>query len=441
MALVHFKGPYAMKTACGRSRKQASATTERADQVTCPQCKEALARRRDADRDLGNYTILDDMVGIAKIRRSESKGQPKKRLIETLEMQIAVPDVSHGIAVENMLAQWGGVQYAELSVLLVKLRHLAMVHQTHHWAAKGDPFYGDHLLYERLYETIIGEIDALAEKSVGLGSEDNVNLPLQAMQLAQLTKEYGTAVTLPVASSLPQRSMAAEVDFLRCAALCACSLKEKGLMTRGLDNFLQGLEDKHESHVYLLKRRCNAPGNLVSREGLREYVEMPLADLEQKIKAMGADDVAEDDYVDSDSGEIYLEKGLKARTSQLHPEYVRDMQVRMAADREARRLEDEQWAKEDAEWEAEQDRAKQEAQTAFDAAVREYAGNWTDWRQSMGDEDTEEQSVAMDAAEGFFHQFPEWKRWAAELGMKKSDIQSMVADFVYEAIITGRVDF
>lgn len=177
-------------------------------------------------------------------------------------------------------------------------------------------------------------------------------------------------------------------------------------------------------------------------EGLvREYIELPLADLEKRIKAMGADEVADDDYVDSDSGEIYLEKGLKARTSQLHPEYLRDRAARAAADREARRLEDEQWAKEDAEWEAEKDRSKQEAQAAFDAAVREYAGNWTDWRQSMGDEEVEEQSVAMDAAAGFFHQFPEWKRWAAELGMKKADIQSMVADFVYEAIITGRVDF
>lgn len=442
MAFVHFKGPYATKTVCGRSWKQAAASTERVDKVTCPKCKEAIARRREADKDLGNYTILDDMVGIAKIRRSEGKN--RKRLVETLEMQIAVPDVSHGIAVENMLAQWGGVPYAELSVMLVKLRHLAMVHQTHHWAAQGDPFYGDHLLYERLYETIVGEVDALAEKSVGLGSEDNVNLPLQAMQLAQLTKEYGTAVALPTASSLPQRSMAAEVDFLRCAALCACSLKEKGLMTRGLDNFLQGLEDKHESHVYLLKRRCNAStlgGNLVTKPGLREYVEMPLADLEKRIQAMGADDVAEDDYVDSDSGEIYLEKGLKARTSQLHPEYLRDRAARTAADREARRLEDEQWAKEDADWEAEQDRSRQESQKAFDAAIREYAANWTDWRQSMGDEEVEEQSVAMDAAAGFFHQFPEWKRWAVELGMKKADIQSAVADFVYEAIITGRTDF
>jgi hypothetical protein len=60
----------------------------------------------------------------------------------------------------------------------------------------------------------------------------------------------------------------------------------------------------------------------------------------------------------------------------------------------------------------------------------------------MGGEDdgTDEQSVAMDAAAGFFHQFPEWKKWAVELNMRKEDVQSMIADLVYEAIITGRID-
>lgn len=261
MVLVHFKGPYAMKTACGRTWKQASATSERPDQVTCPKCKEALTRSREANKDLGNYTIKDDMVGTARIRRSEGK----------------------------------------------KLR-------------------------------------------VTMG------------MVRQLIREA-------------------------------------------------------------------------------EGIEKPMAELEKLIAALGPDEPAPEDYIDSETGEFYLEKGHKARTSALHPQHVIDMQARTAADREARRLEDEQWAKEDAEWEAEQDRSRQEAQTAFDAAVREYAGNWTDWRQSMGDEEVEEQSVAMDAALGFFHQFPDWKRWAAELGMKKADIQSMVADFVYEAIITGRTDF
>lgn len=180
----------------------------------------------------------------------------KKRLIETLAIQIAIPDPTNGIFLENMLSQWGATPYAHLSLLLVHLRYVALIHQTHHWTAKGDPFYGDHLLFQRLYETVIQEIDAVAEKAVGLGCADTVNLQLQAQQLSQLSTEYGTSMTLPTSSDLAKRSLAAEVSLLRCAAHCAQSLKDLGLLTRGLDNMLQGIEDTHEGSVYLLKQRC-----------------------------------------------------------------------------------------------------------------------------------------------------------------------------------------
>lgn len=183
----------------------------------------------------------------------------KKRLIETLEVQIAVPDPGHNVMLDNMLAAWGAVPYAQLSLLLVQLRFLAVVHQIHHWTAKGDPFYGDHLLYQRLYDATAAELDELAEKAVGLGGNDNVNLQLQLMQVNQLAQGYGASSTLPMQSDLAKRSLAAEVGFLRCAAHCVCSLKEQGLLTRGLDNMLAGMEDRHEGHVYLLKQR-SCPG-------------------------------------------------------------------------------------------------------------------------------------------------------------------------------------
>lgn len=180
----------------------------------------------------------------------------KKRLIETLAIQIAVPDPTNGIFLENMMAQWGSTPYAQLSILLVHLKYVATIHQTHHWTAKGDNYYGDHLLYQRLYETVSSEIDALAEKAIGLGSVDNVNLQLQTQQLANMCLEYGTSMTMPSASDLAKRSLAAEVSLLRCVAHCAQSLKDLGLLTRGLDNMLQGIEDTHEGSVYLLKQRC-----------------------------------------------------------------------------------------------------------------------------------------------------------------------------------------
>jgi DNA-binding ferritin-like protein len=66
--------------------------------------------------------------------------------------------------------------YYQLHVMLSFLRYLYLLHQTNHWTASGDPYYGDHLLFERLYTTTVEEIDAIGEKAVGLGSPHLVNL-------------------------------------------------------------------------------------------------------------------------------------------------------------------------------------------------------------------------------------------------------------------------
>lgn len=181
----------------------------------------------------------------------------------------------------------------------------------------------------------------------------------------------------------------------------------------------------------------------IGKNALREEVMRPLAELEPIIAAMGPDDLADDDYIDSETGEFYLEKGRPARSSELHPEYGRDrVAARVVRDEENAR-EEAEWAKEDEEWENEKARSKQEAEAAWMAALSEYAGNWTDFKQSMSaDFDGEGDmgsTAAFDAALGFFHHYPDWRRWAAELGMKKADMQSAVADFVYEAITTGQV--
>ena len=61
--------------------------------------------------------------------------------------------------------------------------------------------------------------------------------------------------TVPQPTELAKRSYLAEMNFLKVAAHLAEHLKECGTMTRGLDNLLQGIEDRHEGNVYLLKQR------------------------------------------------------------------------------------------------------------------------------------------------------------------------------------------
>jgi DNA-binding ferritin-like protein len=178
----------------------------------------------------------------------------KKRLVETLEMTLTV-EPNLDIVTDNMVAQWGSVPYPQLSVLLVHLKFLAAVHQNHHWITKGEPFYGDHLLFQRLYDSVVEEVDSVAEKAIGLGSTANVDLVLQTSQCLKLVQGYGMTTTIPQPAELAKRSYLAEMNFLKVASHLVEHMKECGTLTRGLDNLIAGIEDKHEGSVYLLKQR------------------------------------------------------------------------------------------------------------------------------------------------------------------------------------------
>jgi hypothetical protein len=75
------------------------------------------------------------------------------------------------------------------------------------------------------------------------------------------------------------------------------------------------------------------------------------------------------------------------------------------------------------------------AQKAFDKAIKEYASNWTDFSDDQPDNDP--QNAAMDAAAGFFYDYPQWREWAKVLGHSKSIVQEIVADHVYDAMTSS----
>lgn len=145
----------------------------------------------------------------------------------------------------------------ELSGLLTAAQMLYVLHQTHHWQAKGDNFYGDHLLFERLYNDVLGDIDPLAEKAVGLGGVETVMLMPRMQGVNLLLSCTEPHNVMPQSTQLAERSLAAEIMFLNMCAMASFSLKEKGQMTAGLDNLLAGIQDKAEGRVYLLRQRLS----------------------------------------------------------------------------------------------------------------------------------------------------------------------------------------
>lgn len=149
---------------------------------------------------------------------------------------------------------------AALPAILTLLRSLAMVHQSHHWLTYGGTFFGDHLLFERLYNDIVGEIDQVAERAVGQGSPLSMIHPgAQAKQVALVVETLcGNGETFGEGEnpdSFIATSLKAERWFLDCMKQMVASLERVDRLSRGTDNLLAGIEDKHEEHVYLLLQR------------------------------------------------------------------------------------------------------------------------------------------------------------------------------------------
>jgi DNA-binding ferritin-like protein len=149
-----------------------------------------------------------------------------------------------------------------LPTALVFVRALAMIHQGHHWLTHGEAYYADHLLFERLYNETAEEADQIAEKAVGIGCPQNKLHPgLQASLIAKTVHMFcgdGLAQQEINPQVFMESSLKAEEHFIASLAAIAAEMKEHGELTRGTDNLLAGIEDKHESHVYLLKQRLTS---------------------------------------------------------------------------------------------------------------------------------------------------------------------------------------
>jgi DNA-binding ferritin-like protein len=117
-------------------------------------------------------------------------------------------------------------------------------------------FYGDHQLFMRLYEDSQAFIDSVAEKTVGLGNPSLVDPVIQAKHLAYcVAKCYEGAEEGP--NGMIQISLRKEYCVLEAVRVVLHELGEAGILSDGTENLLQGIADKHEEFVYLLKQRAD----------------------------------------------------------------------------------------------------------------------------------------------------------------------------------------
>ena len=154
-----------------------------------------------------------------------------------------------------------GSRVEELGALVALLRAAALVHQTHHWRSRGATQYGDHLLFMRLYDDSVDFVDQVAERAVGLGGERLVDVRVQAGLIPVLVCHWCAYSVAPSPEEMVAASLEVERCVVHCLELARRRLEERGELSSGVDNLLQGVVDKHEEFLYLLQQRS------VGREG------------------------------------------------------------------------------------------------------------------------------------------------------------------------------
>lgn len=129
------------------------------------------------------------------------------------------------------------------------LKGMALIHQHNHWTTKGKTFYGDHLLFKRLYDSAIEDLDTAAEKFTGVMGEECLKYDLQTELLNKVLDKYSKYEGSPA-----EMSLAMEKDFIKLCEEAYDCFEEEDKMTLGLDDMIMSIANKREESVYLLQQ-------------------------------------------------------------------------------------------------------------------------------------------------------------------------------------------
>jgi DNA-binding ferritin-like protein len=162
--------------------------------------------------------------------------------------------VHNKLTLEKCCSVFGDSEWAPLAGFLAVTEALQMLAHSHHWQTKGENFYGDHLLYQRLYQDVQAEIDLVGEKLIGVSQDvglTNYFKRVKAMEMFLKTVTHSDQPYIVVTHD-------AELAYVRMGGELMDQLEQAGLLTRGLEQMLGNILDKHEEHIYLLEQRVKA---------------------------------------------------------------------------------------------------------------------------------------------------------------------------------------
>lgn len=131
------------------------------------------------------------------------------------------------------------------------LRGLVIIYHHAHWTAQHESFYGDHLLFDKLYKETTSHMDDAAEKTVGVFGAEHLSMENHI----KTAHEFVSDIFRKKSSDPAQICLLAEETFLEFSKQLYDMLKENKTMTLGVDDMIMATASDHERHVYLLKQR------------------------------------------------------------------------------------------------------------------------------------------------------------------------------------------
>jgi DNA-binding ferritin-like protein len=139
------------------------------------------------------------------------------------------------------------------ALYIATLKAIAIIHQHNHWTTNGEMFYAEHLLFERIYNSALEDLDLAAEKYVGLFGDEVLNYSLQIELLSKVLSNYNKLEGSPV-----EMSLAVEKDFVKFSNDAYKCFEEQGELSLGLDDMIMSIASNREEAVYLLQQSLSS---------------------------------------------------------------------------------------------------------------------------------------------------------------------------------------
>jgi len=134
-----------------------------------------------------------------------------------------------------------------LAFYVAFLRVLYNTHQNYHWLTKGENFYGNHLLFERIYKSAQENADLAAEKFIGVFGPEALDISLQNKLMNKIT-------SLIENEDLIVSSLNLEEKFQKYSKTLYQTLNKADKLSLGVDDMLMSIASQREEAIYLLKQ-------------------------------------------------------------------------------------------------------------------------------------------------------------------------------------------